>query len=303
MNIRSARFCRRFGAAIFIAAAISVSTPQTHAVILYGTDDPAANTTAPIGSVANSAWSYEGQWGGNLGTPIAPHFFITAKHVGGTVGEIFYFQGAAYQTTAEFGDASTDLRIWQVSGTFPYYAPLYMESNEVGQPLVVIGRGTQRGGEIELKRKPRGWGWGLGDGIQRWGENVVAAIVSGGTNNEYIYATFDEPPSRSRKSSSPSNEATLSSGDSGGGVFLKSGGIWKLAGINYAVDGPFYTSTSDTVGFLAALFDSRDFYYKDDAGKYVLIAGRSAIPSGFYSTRISSRLAWIFSVIQSPAAP
>lgn len=303
MNIRSARFSRRFWAAIFVASAISLSAPDTYAVILYGTDDPAANTTAPIGSIANPAWNYEGQWGGYLGTPIAPHFFITAKHVGGTVGDVFYFQGAAYHTTAEFADASTDLHIWQVSETFSYYAPLYMESNEVGQSLVVVGRGTQRGSEIDVKRKPRGWGWGLGDGVQRWGENVVAAIVPGGTNNEYIYATFEEPSGRSRKSSSAANEATLSSGDSGGGVFLKSGGIWKLAGINYAVDGPLYTSTSDTVGFFAALFDARDFYYKDDTGKYVLIAGKSAIPTGFYSTRISSRLAWILSVIQSPAGP
>jgi hypothetical protein len=79
MNIRSARFCRRFGPAIVTAAAICLSMPPARAVILFGTDDPAANTTAPIGSVANTAWSYEGKWGGFLGTPIAPHFFITAK--------------------------------------------------------------------------------------------------------------------------------------------------------------------------------------------------------------------------------
>jgi hypothetical protein len=303
MNIRSARFCRRFGPAIVTAAAICLSMPPARAVILFGTDDPAANTTAPIGSVANTAWSYEGQWGGFLGTPIAPHFFITAKHVGGTVGQLFHFQGADYTTTAEFVDPTTDLHIWKVSETFPYYAPLYMKSDEVGQPLVVIGRGTQRGGEIDVKRKERGWGWGRGDSVQRWGENIVAAIAPGGPNNEYLFAAFDEPSGKNHKTSSAANEAHLSSGDSGGGVFLNDGGVWKLAGINYAVDGPFYASTSDTVGFLAALFDARDFYYKDETGKYVLITGKSAVPSGFYSTRISSRLAWILSVIQPSAGP
>ena len=99
------------------------------------------------------------------------------------------------------------------------------------------------------------------------------------------------------------NEATLSSGDSGGGVFLNDGGIWKLAGINFAVDGPFYTTPSDTAGFFAALFDARDFYYKDDASKYVLITGKSAVPTGFYATRISSRLAWILSVTQPSSGP
>ena len=279
-----------------------VSIPETRAIILFGTDDPTANTAAPVGSLANSAWNYEGQWGGFLGTPIAPHFFITAKHVGGTVGDVFYFQSAAYHTTAEFVDPSTDLHIWQVAETFPYYAPLYTKSDEVGQPLVVIGRGTLRGDEIDVKKKARGWGWG-GPGSQRWGENVVSAVVSGGTNNEYLFAAFDEPSGKNHKSSSAANEATLSGGDSGGGVFLNDGGMWKLAGINYAVDGPFYTSPSDTTGFLAALFDARDFYYKDDAGKYVLITGKSAVPTGFYSTRISSRLAWILSIIQPPGGP
>jgi hypothetical protein len=300
MDISFGRFCRSLGPAILAAAAICASAPKTGAVILFGTGDPTANTTAPTGSLANSGWKYEGQWGGFLGTPIAPHFFITAKHVGGSVGQIFFFQGVSYTTVGEFADPYTDLHIWQVSDTFPYFAQLYTTSDEVGRQLVVIGRGTQRGDEIDVKRKARGWGWGTYDSVQRWGENIVSAIVAGGTNNDYLYATFDQPSGRTRTSQSSSNEAHLSSGDSGGGVFLNDGGIWKLAGINYAVDGPFYTSPADTVGFNAALFDARDFYYKDDANNYVLITGKSAVPTGFYSTRISSRAAWILSVIQPP---
>ncbi|MEY2562119.1 MAG: hypothetical protein QOH88_312 [Verrucomicrobiota bacterium] len=301
MNIGPARFLVRLAPAVLIAAALSVSIPETRAIILFGTGDPTANISAPVGSVANIPWNYQGQWGGFLGTPIAPHFFVTAKHVGGGVGQVFYFQGVAYTTTATFADPSTDLQIWQVAETFPYYAPLYTNSDEVGRPLVVIGRGTQRGAEVDVKRKARGWGWGTGDSVQRWGENIVSAVISGGPNNEYIYAAFEEPAGRDHKSSSAANEATLSSGDSGGGVFLNDGGIWKLAGINYAVDGPFYASPSGAGAFFAALFDARDFYYKDDKGNYVLITGKSAVPTGFYATRISSRLTWISSVIQPPA--
>lgn len=283
---------------LFLLLLILGSEPQARAVILYGTDDPAANTTAPSGSLANSGWQFQGQWGQFLGTPIAPHFFVTAKHVGGSVGQTFYFQNVAYTTTAEFADSSTDLHIWQVAETFPSYAPLYEGSDEVGRPLVVIGRGTQRGAGVEVHGNLRGWSWGLQDGVQRWGQNIVAKVVSGGADNDLLYATFDRPRA-GRKTQASRNEAHLSSGDSGGGVFINADGFWRLAGINYAVDGPFYTAPSDTTQFDAALFDARNFYYYDGTN-YVLISGSTRVPTGFYSTRISSRMTWIRSVIGTP---
>ena len=54
----------------------------SRAVILFRTADPAANTTAPTGGLSGSGWQFEGLWGSFLGTPIAPHFFLSAKHVG-----------------------------------------------------------------------------------------------------------------------------------------------------------------------------------------------------------------------------
>ncbi|MDQ6808525.1 MAG: hypothetical protein M3Z64_03735 [Verrucomicrobiota bacterium] len=273
------------------AALFTVATAD--AIILFRTDDPQANTTAPTGSLADSGWQYEGQWGVNSGTPIAPHFFITAHHVGGSVGQIFNFRGIAYKTTASFSDPESDLLIWQVAETFPAFAPLFEKLDEVGRPLVVIGRGTQRGSAISYKRETRGWGWGATDSVQRWGQNVVSQIVSGGVNDDFLYATFDEQRGAANRST---NEAHLSAGDSGGGVFLNDGGTWKLAGVNYAVDGPFYTSAADTTGFNGALFDTRNFYSKDGA-TYVLITGKNAVPSGFYATRISTKVGWIRSVI------
>src|SRR5580693_5424744 len=86
------------------------------AVILYGTGDPSANTTAPTGTLAGSGWQYEGQFGSFLGTIIASNYFVTAKHIGGNVGQSFIFNGATYTTTAVFPDPSSDLQIWQVSG-------------------------------------------------------------------------------------------------------------------------------------------------------------------------------------------
>src|SRR5437867_4375374 len=68
-----------------ILTALLLATIPVHAVIFYADGDPAYNTTAPGGSLTNSGWQFEGIWGGFLGTPIAPKYFITARHVGGSV--------------------------------------------------------------------------------------------------------------------------------------------------------------------------------------------------------------------------
>jgi len=115
------------------------------AVLFYQTGDPNYNTTAPGGSLTNSGWQFEGFWGSFLGTPIAPKYFITAGHVGGTVGEVFNWNGVGYPTTAVYDDPDSDLRIWRICGTLPDYAQLYTDTNEVGQSFVVFGRGTRRG--------------------------------------------------------------------------------------------------------------------------------------------------------------
>ena len=46
----------------------------------------------------------------------------------------------------------------------------------------------------------------------------------------------------------------MSTGDSGGAVFIRDDSTWKLAGINYGVDGPYNTNHTGS-GFPAAIFD------------------------------------------------
>src|SRR5689334_4240580 len=88
------------------------------AVILFRTDDPTANTTAPSNDAAGSGWNYEGIWGSFLGTPIAPHFFLSAKHIGQAGGD-FVFNGVHYTIVAGYTDPFSDLNLWQVAETFP----------------------------------------------------------------------------------------------------------------------------------------------------------------------------------------
>lgn len=305
--------------------AFAIATQTSNAVILFGSGDPAYNTTAPTGALQDSGWQYQGQWGGVLGTPVAPQYFIAASHVGGAVGQTFVFNGVSYTTTAYWDDVNTDLRIWKVDGVFPIYAPLYTASDEVGKTLVVIGRGTQRGNPVEMlseqtvyttnvvnlktlgiSRKTaqeqypdatfqgqtmtfvtselvtntvlKGWQTGAGDGVMRWGQNQVTAAGS------FLVAAFT--------GTNGPDEAYLSGGDSSGAVFIQDGGVWKLAGINYGVDGPFATSSSDPA-FYGAIFDKNNLY----VGGVLIPDDGQARPASYYVSRISPRASWIQGII------
>lgn len=274
-------------ACLTVGFAAGWATPLP-AMIFWSTADPNYNTTAPTGVLAGSGWQWVGRWGDFQGTAIGPHHFLTAQHVGGKVGDTFVFNGVNFTTTAYADDPASDLRIWEVSGTFPEWAPLYRASNELGKPLVVFGRGRTRGNEVLVSGAVKGWQWGGYDGQLRWGQNTVAQLANGGA---LLYAQLD--------ASGGANEAHLALNDSSGPIFIKEGADWKLAGVAYAVDAYFSTSSSGP-GFNAAIYDARGLYIGHDqtSGPWNFMQGPSPVPSGFYATRVSLRLAWIDSVIQ-----
>ncbi len=123
----------------------------------------------------------------------------------------------------------------------------------------------------------KGWKAGASDGEMRWGQSQVVSVGS------FIIGAFDK--------NGGTNQAYLSSGDSSGAVFIKDSGMWKLAGINYAVEGPFGIAPTDS--FYGAIYDESGIYVNG-----VLQPNDGHIsPACFYSTRISNRLAWIQSII------
>jgi Dockerin type I domain len=274
-----------------VLSAVLVVTAPSKAVILYGTDDPSANTAAPTGELAGSGWQYEGLFAGFLGTVIASNYFVTANHIGGSVGEGFYFNGILYTTTAVFRDPASDLAVWQIAGTFPNQAQLYSgpAGSEVNLHLVVFGRGTQRGGPVLVGTDSHlgGWAWGVYDYVQRWGTNVVGSIVSDPAYGKLLRAPFD--------ANAGPNEAHLSSGDSGGGVFVLNASTnrWEFAGVNLAVDGPFSISMDGSNPFNAAMFDTSGLFVQSDQGNWMTAPN----PSAFYATEIAARRGFIESVV------
>ena len=269
-------------------ACLCLSTSE--AVIFDSTADPSFNTTAPGGSLSGSGWQYQGQWGDFLGTPIASQYFITAEHIGGTIGQQFILNAVPYTTVASFDDPNSDLRIWKISGTFPsnVIAPIYTAPNEIGKELVVFGRGLQRGAPVNDSGSfLHGWLFGAIDSVQRWGTNTGSSTIDGGPGvGQLLGAEFNHGFN--------STECDLSAGDSAGAVFIQdpADNVWKLAGINYAIDGPYKTSPSDPNLFDADLFDQNGFYYPDNSP--------ATGPGSFYASRISSNLPYIRNAIGVP---
>ena len=286
-------------------------TTSAHAILFYGTGNASHNITAPTGAYENSGWQYQGYYGAYLGTMIAPQYFITAQHMG-TQGSSFVSAGlfnggvdvtytidTSANSGAGFWDiAGTDLRIFKINEYFSSYATLYTGSSEQGLDMVTMGRGGVRGADVMVSGTLHGWAHNPGDGVARWGSNIVSSVTTIPMLGSMLVARFD--------ASGPGHttqESTLSVGDSGGAVFVNDGGLWKLAGINYSVDGLFDTNntTGDGSEFNAALFDRGGLYQGSDGQGWTLIpdAGPDN-PSSMYASRISTNAAAIQAIAVVP---
>ena len=280
------------------------------AVVFYETADPSHNATAPTGQYADSGWQYEGIFGGFLGTMISPQLFITAQHIGvqsttfvssslfNGVADVTYTIDTSANSSVGYWDITgTDLRIYKVNETFPVYAELYTASNEIGQTLVTNGLGGPRGDEVIVASESKGWETGGSDGIARWGANEVSAIYSTPVG-DVLAAEFNAV--------NGVEETFLASGDSGGGLFIKDGATWKLAGVNYAIEENFDTNniTGDGPEFTGAIFDKGGLYQGSDAGGWTLIPNTGTdIPEQFFASRISTNVTDINAIIQAVPEP
>jgi hypothetical protein len=91
-------------------------------------------------------------------------------------------------------------------------------------------------------------------------------------------------------------------GDSGGGMFIKQGTTWRLAGVNYTADGPFNTSATGP-GFNAALFDVGGLFTGGEGNWRQILDTPLDQPSSLYATRTKVRSEWIQSVLAKSATP
>ena len=144
-----------------------------------------------------------------------------------------------------------------------------------------MGRGTRRGTEVVVGGEPKGWLWGASDDVQRWGRNVVTGGFNDPTYGSLLYCGFDKP--------GITDECHLSTGDSGGGLFVMENGLWRLAGIHLGVD----CASPGVNGSSGSFYDLGGLYLYNGSAWILIPENASNIPSSFYSSRISASLPWI----------
>ena len=269
------------------------------AVILFGTDDPERNTTPPGGELAGSGWQWQ-TFAGTCATAVGPHHAVTAHHLGLRSGSVLSFGGLTYPVLAATNAPNSDFELVELAGSLSAFAPLCEETNEVGRPLLVFGRGTRRGDPVlapDGSGQLRGWHWAAMDGRLRWGTNVVTDTDTGTADNGFsgdVLVGIFGPDAGA-------DTGTLSTGDSGGGVFVRDdAGQWRLAAVNYAVESGFNTTTNGP-GFTATLFDRTGFYEQDNHGVWMLDEQQASHPETvFIATRVSSYAAWAQTLMSLP---
>lgn len=234
----------------------TLAVSSASASIIY--DVPSGITAAPPD---DRGWQYVGSWEVGGGVAVAPDYFLTAQHLGGGVGGSFILNGVSYPTIALYDIQGTDLRLVQIAGTFPDYAPIYHDTpgSERGQAVSLVGYGIYtQGTPVVTNGIQNGWYWGQAAG-ENFAMNTVADVV---TVDDAQHLAYNFNPIANQ------SQGVYAPGDSGGGMFLYSGGKWRLAGIAHAVSS-FFQSQDDENSLQAAIYNPAGLYVQDDQGKLV----------------------------------
>jgi hypothetical protein len=212
--------------------------------VIIDSGDGSGNTSAPPD---DPGWGYVGAVGSGLTSVyLGNGWVLSADHVlpgGVTLGGIYYPLVPGSKVTIQH-DATTpaDLAVWRIDQApeLPLL-PLRASAPVGGSEVVMIGRGRNRGAATTWMGID-GYLWGAGNAM-RWGTNRVGntglQIAIGGRTTRSFSTDFSEdPPGPSDPrctDGSACPEAQAANGDSGGGVFLRSGGAWELAGIMHSI--------------------------------------------------------------------
>ena len=183
-------------------AALQTLTGVSAAIIASGlVTAPAEGVVVQNRASISPAPGWVGYWNGSSGVPIGPHWVITAKHTGGSVGMDFWMQGVAYNCVEIREHPTQDIQLLRVTQTLPGWHRL-ATGVEYGDPCILGGYGATAGADVT-----NGYDWS-GPHQETWGANV---IQSPGT----LLAVRYDPPA-----TGVPFESLFAVNDSGGGLFV-----------------------------------------------------------------------------------
>jgi len=286
--------------AVAMATIVVAIAPSAHAIIVMGSqgNNDISSTPAP-----DSLDSLEGTLGGFMATPIDSRYLLTANHIGSGTTTFSYLnagEGTTTNYTVQYYKqvGNSDLAIWEIvpsdtTDYFPVVATLEQNQPAFDAPLVVLGRGTDRGSPVT-----GGWAWGADNHNTSWGTNNVTELAEDANSNLYLAYAFTRTVNGQNVVTDP-NEAILSNDDSGGGLFIQNPTthVWELAGINYGVDD--FATTMGGANANDALYDSTGYYGPSDSDPNNDTA-ESGAPEYSYDSAIYSNYSAITALVSVP---
>lgn len=283
------------------AAIATVVASPAQAIIRYGSMNRAI--TAPTGAYANSGWQYTGIIANNnVAWPISPNWALRATHTtGGGALETIMLNGVAHPIVENVPLVGTDVTLVRVENAFSTFAPMYQGGGEVGEEMMVIGRGfSVKDQPIVAEITGRNVGHTFknadadGDHVLAWGRNRVRdarELNINGVVTDILYATYDKPTlddGSPNPNSEGADEALAAPGDSGGGVFIRQDNEWRLAGLVWAIDAGIYYNETSGAPYWGAISDYRDMWVDKQGGGRELVTGPDPLGAGFYASRVST---------------
>ena len=240
--------------------ALCAATPFGDAsAVLIESGDGSGNTSAPAD---DPGWAHVGTRNNLSVVYLGRRWVLTANHVG--VGNVV-IDGQLYApvpgSAVQFENPDTslvDLLAFKIFGdpNLPRLA-LASEPPAVGDPLVAIGHGRNRGSATSFMGFG-GYNWGGGNSM-RWGTNLVSEIDVVVDTTRSFAATFSDP----LDFDATADEAAGANGDSGGAVFIEVEGSWRLAGTIFAIS-QYAEQPSTTSIYGNELFAVDLSFYRDD---------------------------------------
>jgi len=188
-----------------------------------------SNTNAPADG---APWANIGRVNGPSGTYIAAGWVLTAAHVGAgdfTLGTLTLpYDGISHRLTNSDGTV-TDMILFHVSQTASVPSlPLASSPPALNSVVDFIGTGYIAGSGPMPIGSYTGFTWFL-TSARSLGNNKVASInyvYNAGFGNVTLFSTSFEATGQT------SAECQGTGGDSGSGVFQKSGAVWQLVGMS-----------------------------------------------------------------------